>query len=535
MSDTTPNPFAGRTALIIRRLAVVTMLAAATPATAQDIALGLGTAVTSLDPHFHNLASNIKMSMHIFEPLVDQDERQRPVPDLASAWRTIDDTTWEFTLRRGVRFHDGQEFGAEDVAATLRRVPWVPNSPNSFVTYTRAITETIIVDPYTVRFRTASPYPLLPNDLSSVEIISRRYEHAPTADFNNGQAAVGTGPFRFVAYLPGDRVTLQRNDAYWGVQPHWQNVTLRVITNQPSRVAALLANDVQAIDDVPPSDLAKLRSDASITVLRGPSNSVLFLHMDQFREQTPFATDRSGAPLPSNPFRDRRVRMAISKAINRAGIVERVMEGAAVPAASLLADGFFGSSPRLKPDTFDPEAARRLLTEAGYPNGFGLTIHGPIGRYVNDNLVLQAIAPMLVRIGIDTKVVVLPWATFIAQASAPTYAYSMLLIGNSATTGEASFGLRVQFATVDPLKGMGGSNRARYSNPLVDGVLGRAMATIDDTKREALLQEVSEIAMHDQAIVPLFHQENIFAVRRGLQYTPRTDGYMAAYMIRPAN
>ena len=204
-------------------------------------------------------------------------------------------------------------------------------------------------------------------------------------------------------------------------------------------------------------------------------------------------------------------------------------------ASSLLADGFFGSSKRLKPEPYDPEGARRLLAEAGYPNGFAVTIHGPIGRYVNDNLVLQAIAPMLVRVGIDTKVVVLPWAPFIAAASAPGYAYSMLLIGNSATTGEASFGLRVQFATVNLQKGMGGSNRARYSNPKVDEVLDRAMATIDDAQREVLLQEVSEIAMADQAIVPLFHQDNIYATRRGLLYTPRADGFIAAQMIHPAN
>jgi peptide/nickel transport system substrate-binding protein len=411
----------------------------------------------------------------------------------------------------------------------------VPNSPNSFVTYTRAITEAVIVDPYTIRFRTAAPYPLLPVDLAAVEIVSRRHEHAPTADFNDGQAAVGTGPFRFVAYSPGDRITLRRNDNYWGTKPPWQTVTLRVITSQPSRVAALLANDVQAIDDVPPSDMTKLQADGSVTVLRGRSNTVLFLHMDQFRDQTPFVTDKSGAPLPANPFKDVRVRQAISKAINRTALVERVMEGTAVPAASLLADGFFGSNPRLRPDTFDPEAARRLLAQAGYPNGFALTLHGPVGRYVNDNLVAQALAPMLTRVGIDTKVVVLPWAAFITQASAPTYAYSMILIGNAATTGEASFGLRVQFATVDVQKGMGGSNRARYSNPRVDEVLARAMTTIDDAKREALLQEVAEIAMRDQAIVPLFHQDNVFALRRGLHYTPRTDGFMSADMIHPTD
>lgn len=517
------------------KLAMTLMVAGAAlgPARAQDIAVGLGTALTSIDPHFHNLASNIKISVHIFDRLVDQDAQQRAVPGLASAWQAIDDTTWEFTLRPGVRFHDGEAFTAEDVAATLRRVPWVPNSPNSFVTYTRAITETTLVGPHTVRFRTASPYPLLPVDLSSVNITSRRHEQASTADFNAGTAAIGTGPFRFVDYLPGDRVNLLRNDNYWGPKSHWARASLRIITASPSRVAALLAGDVQAIDDVPPSDAARLAANANVTMLRGRSNSVLFLHMDQFRDQTPFATDKAGAPLAANPFKDLRVRRAISKAINRTALVERVMEGMATPAASLLADGFFGSSPKLKPEPYDPDGARKLLAEAGYPNGFAITIHGPIGRYVNDNLVLQAIAPMLVRIGIDTKVVVQPWAPFIAAASAPGYAYSMLLIGNSATTGEASFGLRVQYATVDVARGMGGSNRARYSNPRIDSLIDRAMATIDDPKREALLQEISEIAIADQALVPLFHADNLFAVRRGLEYTPRAEGYMPAQLIRP--
>ena len=505
----------------------------AMPAGAQDIALGYGTAVTSIDAHFHNLASNIKVSVHIFDRLVDQDAQQRAVPGLATAWRALDDTTWEFTLRPGVRFHDGQEFGAEDVAATLRRVPWVPNSPNSFVTYTRAITETVLVDAQTVRFKTATPYPLLPVDLSSVNIVSRRHERATTAEFNSGAATIGTGPFRFVEYIPGDRINLVRNDAWWGGAPHWARASLRIITAAPSRVAALLAGDVQAIDDVPPSDAVKLGNERNVALLRGKSNSVLFLHMDQFRDQAPFVTDRAGQPLAANPFKDRRVRLAVSKAINRQALVERVMEGMATPASSLLADGFFGSSPKLKPEPYDPEGARRLLAEAGYPNGFGVTLHGPIGRYVNDNLVAQAVAPMLVRVGIDTKVVVQPWAPFIAAASAPGYAYSFLLIGNSATTGEASFGLRVQFATVDVQKGMGGSNRARYSNPRIDSLIDQAMATIADGRREALLQEISEIAMADQAVVPLFHADNLFAVRRGLTYTPRAEGYMPAHMVRP--
>ena len=516
-------------------LAALLALAAAPRATAQDIAIGLGTSVTSIDPHFHNLSNNIKISMHVFDRLIEQDEGLRLRPGLATEWKAIDDTTWEFKLRRGVLFHDGAEFGAEDVAATIKRVAWVPNSPAAFTTYTRTIAETIIVDPHTVRFRTAQPNPLLPVDITSIYITSRRHAQTPTADFNDGKATIGTGPFRFVGYVPGDRVTLARNEAYWGAKPHWQRVTLRFVTNTAARVAGLLAGDLQVIDDVPPVDIASLRARPDVTLARARSNRVMFLHMDQFREQTPFATDQLGAPLPRNPFKDLRVRQAVSKAINREALAERVMDGTAIPAGDLLAPGFFGVSPRLKPDAFDPDGARRLLAEAGYPNGFALTIHGPNDRYPNDGKVLQAVGPMLTRIGIETKVVALPWATFISQASGPGYAYSMLLIGNAATTGEASFGLRVQFATVDPAKGMGASNRARYSNPRVDAVLAQAMITIDDARREALLQQVAEIAMADQAIVPLFHQENVIALRRGLNFVARADDYMPAGDIRPTN
>ncbi len=518
---------------LLARALVAMLLGGALPARAQDLVIGVSSAVTSLDPHFHNLSSNFNLDLNIFDRLINQDERQRLQPDLATAWQAIDDTTWKFTLRQGVTFHDGTPFGAEDVAASLRRVPWVPNSPGSFFVYTRAITETVILDDHTILLKTATPYPLLPVDLTSIDIVPRANEHAPTTDFNNGRAAIGTGPFLFVRYVPGDRLVLKRNDAYWGPKPAWQTATVRLIPVSGVRIAALLAGDVQAIDNVPPSDAAQLRNNPAVVVASTQSNSVLFLHMDSFREQTPFATDKTGAPLPKNPFRDVRVRRAISKAINRTALTERLMEGAATPASQLLADGFFGVSPNLKPDTYDPAASRRLLAEAGYPDGFALTIQGPNDRYMNDEKVLQAIAPMLTRVGIETKVVTQPWSVFITQASAPNYADSVFLVGNSATTGEASFPLRAQFATVDFKTGMGSSNRARYSNPQVDDVLAQAMRTVDDGRREKLLQQVAEIAMADQAVVPLFYQDNVFATRKGYRLTPRADGYMAPFMVMP--
>jgi peptide/nickel transport system substrate-binding protein len=504
-------------------------------ATAQDLAIGLGANVTSIDPHFHNLSPNSAVATHIFDRLILKDEQQRLMPGLATEWKAIDDTTWEFKLRRGVKFHDGSDFTADDVVSMLKRVPWVPNSPSSFRIYTQAVVGWEILDPYTIRLKTAQVYPLLPLDLSSVFVTSKKYETAPTSEFNAGRAAIGTGPFRFVEYIPGDRIVLARNDNYWGPKPAWQRATLKLITNNSSRVAALLAGDVQMIEQVPSTDYAKLKTNPNVAISQTVGNRIIYLHVDSFRDQTPFATDKSGAVLPNNPLKDPRVRKALSKAINRQGIVDRIMEGLAIPAGGVLADGFFGVSPKLKPEAYDPEGARKLLTEAGYPNGFGLTIHGPNDRYLNDEKILQAVGPMFNRIGVDTKVVTQPWATFASQGSAPTYAYSVMLAGWGADTGEASSPLRSLLATVDRERGMGGSNRGRYSNPKMDQLLQQALATVDDPKRDQLLQQATEIAMADVGLIPLHYQINVWATRKGYAYAARTDEYTQAQSVRPTN
>jgi peptide/nickel transport system substrate-binding protein len=522
---------------ILRRAAAAAVIATglAGAATAQDITIGLAGAVTSMDPHFHQLQPNSNVALHMFGRLVEQDERQRLTPGLATAWRAVDDTTWEFTLRRGVKFHDGSDFTAADVVATMRRIPWVPNSPSSFAVYTRPIVETTVVDDYTIRFRTARPYPLLPTDLANVYIVNRASVESPTADFNSGRAMNGTGPFRFVEYVPGDRVVLQRNDTYWGERPHWNRVTLRQISNDAARVAALLAGDIQAIENVPPDAIPRLRGNANIAMSQIVSNRIVYLHLDTFRDQTPFATDRAGAVLPSNPLKDVRVRRALSMAINRQAIVGRLLDGVAIPAGGLLPDEFFGANPRLTPTPYNPDQARRLLAEAGFPNGFGLTIHGPNDRYIKDEAVLQAIGPMFQRIGLETRVVTMPWATYVSQASAPSYAFSVMLVGWGAGTGEVSSPLRALLATVNRDAGMGASNRGRYSNPRMDEVLQQALSTVDDRRREQLLQEASEIAINDVGLIPLHYQINVWAMRRGISYAARTDESTFAWLFRPAN
>jgi peptide/nickel transport system substrate-binding protein len=500
-------------------------------ASAADLSIGIGADVTSIDPHYHNVTPNNNVAAHIFDYLVLRDERQRTIPGLAVSWHTVDPVTWEFKLRRGVKFHDGSEFTAADVVASIDRVPTVPNSPSPFTAYTKQIKEMIVVDPYTIRFRTATPYPLMPSDMTQVAIISKAAAKASTEDFNDGKAAIGTGPYRLVRYAKGDRIELARFDGYWGGKTPWERVTLRLLPADTPRVAALLAGDVQAIENVPTTDVASLRNDKRISLFRTVADRLIYLHMDSARDVSPFVTDRDGQPLARNPLKDARVRKAISKAINRKALVERVMEGQAVATGQLLPEGFFGYSRNLKPEPYDPEGAKKLLAEAGYPNGFGLTIHSPNNRYVNDAKVAQAVAQMLTHVGIVTRVEAMPSATFFPQATEGKF--SFILVGWSSGTGEASSPLKALIATPSKEKGFGTANRGHYSNPKVDSLLEDALVTVDDAKREALLERATELAIADTAIVPLYHQVSIWGTRNGIGYVPRTDENTLAHKFRP--
>ncbi len=501
-------------------------------AVAADLTIGIGADVTAIDPHYHNVTPNNNVAAHIFDYLVLRDERQKPIPGLAESWRTIDPLTWEFKLRKGVKFHDGSEFTAADVVASIERVPLVPNSPSPFTAYTKQIKEMTVTDPYTIRFRAAAPYPLMPTDMTQVAIISAKAAKASTEDFNSGKAAIGTGPYKLVRYVKGDRIDLARHDGYWGGKTPWEKVTLRLLPNDASRVAALLAGDVQAIEYVPTSDVARIRADKRLNVYKVIADRLIYLHMDSDRDVSPYVTDKDGKPLPRNPLKDPRVRKAISKAMNRSAIVDKVMEGEAVAAGQLLADGMFGTTKNLKVEPYDPAGAKKLLAEAGYPDGFGLTIHAPNNRYVNDAKIAQAVAQMLTRVGIACRVEAIPSATYFPQAT--DLKFSFMLLGWSSGTGEASSPLKALLAAYSRDKGFGTANRGRYSNPKVDALLEQALATVEDPKREALLQRATEIAIDDTGIVPLHFQVNLWATRNGITYVPRTDENTLAHKFRPA-
>ncbi len=498
-----------------------------------ELTVGLKAEPSSMDPHYHNLTPNNMMSEYTFDKLVKQYNKQNLKPGLAISWQPIDDLTWEFKLRQGVKFHDGTPFSAEDVKFTLERGPNVPNSPSSFSRYMNHITKIEIVDDYTIRFSTADPFPLMATYLSTFTVISKKHgEGAATKDYNSGKAMIGTGPWKFVEWIPGDRIVYTRNDDYWGEKAKWEKVTLKPISNASARVAALLAGDVDLIDFVPTADIEKLKKDANFTMERSVSNRVIYLHIDSDRDVSPFVTDVDGKPMTKNPLKDVRVRRAISKAINRPAIVSRVMEGNAIAAGQLLPDGFFAVSPNLKPEKYDPEGAKKLLTEAGWGDGFGLTIHGPNNRYVNDAKICQAVAQMLARVGIKTKVDTMPKNVFFPRGT--KLEFSLMLVGWGSGTGEPSSPLGALLHTYDKESGYGGTNRGRFSNKEMDATLEEAMRTVDREKHKALLIKATEIAMDQLGIIPLHYQVNIWALRKGLTYKARTDGYTLVHDVLSA-
>nr|MCV4207138.1 ABC transporter substrate-binding protein [Roseomonas sp. SXEYE001] len=472
--------------------------------------------------------------MHIFDRLVERDANAQPYPGLAESWKTISDTVWEFKLRPGIKWHDGKDFTADDVVFSIERVPNVKGSPGSFAGFIRAITKTEVVDPLTIRFHTAAPHPLLPTELAGICIVAR---HAATGadpeDFNSLKAAIGTGPYKVVSYSPGDRTELVRNDNWYGPKQPWDRVSYRFIANDSARTAALLAGDVDLIDQVPSSDLAKLRRDSRVKLAETQGVRVIYLFPDFSRDgEVPFVTDNDGKPLPKNPFKDIRVRQALSIAINREAICRQVMEGTAVPTAQWLPPGAFGYNPDLKPATYDANRAKALLAEAGFPNGFKLTLHSPNDRYPNDARTVQAVAQMWTRIGVQTQVEAQPWASFSQRNARQEFAIRLLGWGSS--TGEASYTLVNILGTYDREKRMGASNNGRYSNPELDALTARAAATLDDEQREKLFQDAVKMAMDDLAFIPLHQLLNFWALKRNLGFEARADERTTAMATTPA-
>lgn len=521
----------------VRRVhvALVALLAAPVAVTAQDLRIGLSVAPTSIDPHFHNNAENTAFARHVFDALVIPDAQLQPRPGLAASWHATDSLEWTFKLRAGVRFHDGSPFTADDVLFSFERAPNVPNSPSSFALYLKDIASVSAPDPQTLVIRTHRPAPLLPTELASIAIVSRRHgATATTPDYASGRAMIGTGPFRYISGRTGEKHQLSRNDDYWGQPPHWRQVAARIIANPPSRVAALLAGDVDLIANVPPNDVARLARDGRFRLWRTGSNRIVFVSLDVGNERplAGFATDTAGRPLERNPMLDARVRKALSLALNRQAIVDQVLEGEGVATNQIVPHGFLGHVASLPPEPHDPATARRLLAEAGYPAGLSIVLHASTDRIPSAAKVVQAVGQMWARIGVVTRVELMPHQTYITRANRGEFAHMLHSWGNS--TGEAYFSLAGIAMTRDLAAGTGTSNRGRYSNPEVDRLAEEAARTVDRDRRRTLLERAIAIVAEDRAILPLYLQTNTWATTAAVVYEPQVNQATMATAARPA-
>jgi len=507
----------------------------ALPAAAADLVIGVRSETVSLDPHFSVQPPDSQIGRYFFDNLVFFDSEQKLLPGLAESWTQVDEKTWEFKLRRGVLWHDGSPFTADDVIFSVSRagkVEGASNSPLRF--FTAGGKEAVKVDDYTVRISTTDTYVLTPEDMALFGIVSKRHgEGATPDDYNSGKALIGTGPYRLVEWLPGDRLVMEANPDYWGGTPTWDRIVIKPIGTDASRVAALLNGDVDMIDYVPVADIAALRANEKIAVSSVASNRSIYLALDSNRDVSPFVTALDGQALFPNPLRDQRVRLAISMAIDRQALTERIMEGVAIPAEQLLPLGFFGTSPNLAVQPYDLAGAKALLAAAGYGQGFRLTIHGPNDRYPNDTKIVQAVAQMLARLDLEVAVETMPRSVYFPASR--NFDYSLGLWGYSTDTGEVASWINNVLGCFNKAAGRGSANVGRYCNQRLDALLDQALRTVDPAARMTLLQEASEVAIRDLAVIPLYYQVNVWAMRADLDYQPRTDEFTLGNDVRPRN
>ena len=502
-------------------------------AQAADLRAALAVEPDSIDPHVHNFGGNKSFMPNIFDTLTTISAEGEPRPGLAVSWRLIDDKSWDFMLRPNVMFSDGSAFTAEDVAFTLRRVATMPTAAANFSEYVKAISGVEVTRPLTLRITTSAPFPLLPEYLAAIGIVSRAHgEAASTADYNNGAAAIGTGPFRLVSWSHGGRVVLARNPIYWGEAPPWQTVTFQYVKNPASRLAALLAGDADLIDTVSVQDTSWIEADQRFVVVSAQSADIVGFVFDQRDQPSPGISGMDGGPLPKNPFHDPRVREAVSLGIDRDAIRDRVMNGKSAPDNQLMRPGQYGFDHDLPPSRYDPGAAKARLAEAGYASGFRLTVACQNDRFVNDSAICQAVAQMLTRIGIVTTPEVMPHAVWVPRANRKEF--SLFTTFWTFDTPEPSIVLISQFASGDPARGRGAFNRSSYANPAFDSILEQALTTMDRARREALLIKATDIVFRDHVTVPLHHQFNIEAMTTRLRHVPRADGHILAGEILPA-
>ncbi|GJD79632.1 Glutathione-binding protein GsiB [Methylobacterium gregans] len=491
--------------------------------------------IKSLDPY--SLKESFTIGMHgaVYEALIMRDKDMKFVPALAESWETPEPTRWRFHLRKGVKFHDGSPFTADDVLFSVQRV----RAPGSnFQTNVPADAEFVKVDDYTVDMKLKTPNPIAIAQFPTWYIMSKTWAEknnavqpsAPTAT-SPSYATLnenGTGPFIITEHQPGVRTVFKKFPGYWGkVESNLDEAVFTTIGNSATRVAALLSGEVDWIDPVPLQDQPRVEASGNAVVMAGPELRTIFLGMDQTRDEL-----KDSSVKGKNPFKDKRVREAFYLAIDEDTIAKRVMRGQATPSAILIAPSLFDRSGEIKRPGYDPKKAKALLTEAGYPDGFTLTMDCPNDRYVNDEAICQAVVSMLARVGVKVNLNAQPKAKYFAKVLAPAYDTSFYLVGWTPSSQD-SHNILYEIAGCrnDPKSGRGGWNLGNYCNSKIDEIADKVEQETDKTKRDALIKEGFDTIQTDWGYIPLHQQALAWGVSKKVTLTQRPDNYLYLYWV----
>lgn len=492
-----------RNALIL--LITGTIIVFASAANAKTLRWGFASDALTMDPHSQNESPTINMLRQVYGTLVKRTVDLKIIPDLATSWEATTPTTWIFNLRKGVKFHDGSAFTAEDVKFSLERAA---HKSSDYKPYVSTITDIEILNPHKIKITTKAPDPILPSYFTYVFIMdkqwSRKYGVTAPANFKASEESYavrntnGTGPFILVSREPDLKTVLKKNPNYYDGEVQIDKLVYTPIKEASTRVAALLSNEIDFLNDPPVQDLARLKASRGIKVISTPQIRTIFLGMDQSAKKL-----RSNPDLGKNPLADKRVREAMYRAIDAVAIQKKIMRGLSVPAGMITAPGVHGYDKKLDQRIpYSPKVAKKLLAEAGYPNGFRIRLDCPNDRYINDEAICQAAVSMLARIGIKASLNAQPKSIHFKSLSNSESDFYMLGWGVATLDSEYVF----RYLVHTRLPKIGAWNHANYSNPEVDALILAIQKEVNTAKRDKMIATVWKTIGNDITYLPLHHQ-----------------------------
>ena len=495
-------------------------------ANAQTVRIANQGDALSMDPHSLNESLQLSTTSNVYEPLVGRNKDLSLAPALATAWKQTSPTVWRFELRKGVQFHDGTPFTADDVLFSFARTQVEGSDMKS---YTNDFKEVRKINDHTIEIETKTPFPILPDVISQVFMMSKKWCEANNATgpvdrrkgIENAASfrANGTGPFRLRERQPNVRTVFVRNGAYWGpIEGNVAEVVFTPIGSAPTRVAALLSGEIDVMEPIPVQDIERVNNNPGTRAITGPELRTIFLGMDQKRDELLYSSVKG-----KNPFKDKRVRQAFYQAIDIEGIKKTVMRGASNPSALMVGPGINGFQPDAKRLPYDVEAAKKLMAEAGYPNGFEVSMNCPNDRYVNDDRICQTVAANLSRINVKINLQAETKGTYFPKVLRRDTSFYML--GWTPTTYDAHNALNALMACVDD-KGAGQFNLGAYCNPKVDELTKKIQSETDVTKRNAMIKEAFDLHSADIGHLPLHQQALAWGVSKKVKLVQLADNFM---------